>query len=207
MNGRNCLLHPAGSCSRAQGTHVHQPRLQARGHRANRCRRCCARTGATTQPPRPTAKYNLTVVFTLRGDTERAPEKLTACLAFAPDDPIGWELAAQQAEARGGVRQTLRDYRRAIFCTREVGSQLRLVRLLLRHGRTREALAMFEECQYREPGHAGTYWLLAELFAAIGQTARVVEACQLAPHSTLIPSFASASRDTNCSARDGKPLR
>lgn len=138
-------------------------------------------------PRCPTAKYNLAVVLALRGDTDRAQEKLTACLALAPDDPTGWELAAQLAEARGDVRQALHDYRRAISCTREVGLRLRFVRFLVRHGRTREALATLEECQYLEPGHAGTYRLLADLFTAIGQTARAAEARQLAasldPHS------------------------
>ncbi|MCS7047942.1 MAG: tetratricopeptide repeat protein, partial [Verrucomicrobiae bacterium] len=131
-------------------------------------------------PRCPTAKYNLAVVLALRGELDGAQQKLHACLELAPDDPTGWELAAQLAEARREHRHALHHYRRAISCTLDVGVRLRFARFLLRHGRTREALATLEECQYLEPGNAGTYRLLAELLTAIGQTARAAEARELA---------------------------
>lgn len=138
-------------------------------------------------PRCPTAKYNLAVVFALRGDLERAQEKLQACLALAPNDATAWELAAQLAEQRGDVRQAQHHYRRSISCGLDVNLRLRFVRFLLRHGQTREAFAILDECQYLEPGHAGTYRLLAELLTALGQHARAAEAHQLArsldPHS------------------------
>ena len=131
-------------------------------------------------PRSTTAKFNLAVVYLQRGEFDLAREKLAECATLDPTDQTLWELVAQIHESQGHVQQAIRYYRTAIACTHDIGLRLRYARFLLRRGHTREALALTEECQYLEPGHAGVFRLLGEILAGAGDPAKAAEAWQFA---------------------------